>query len=231
MRNDLHNICIDIGINLKRECDLKKVILKTSNNLTIPYPISGFDCSGYFVAYPNLSHPLLGVALGIDINDLIPNIFHEWSHMDQWNEDVECWKNNMHLIDGQWKESVQIIDDWINGDKRYDTTIKYYIDAAIEVGIDCEKRAIKKLYDYHIEDKLKFTVDELIQKANSYLFSYLYIKESKCWNVSGKAPYLIQEVWTRFPTTFDCDYTILTEEYKELFKNHCYYRSKSVFNI
>ena len=55
MRNNLHNICIDLGINLKRECDLKKVILKTSNNITIPYPVSGFDCSGYFVAYPNRS--------------------------------------------------------------------------------------------------------------------------------------------------------------------------------
>src|ERR1035437_1242590 len=128
MRNDLHNICIDLGINLKRECDLKKVILKTSNNITIPYPVSGFDCSGYFVAYPNLTHPLLGIPLGIGIDDLIPNIFHEWCHMDQWSENTKIWNNNMHLIDGQWKESVQIIDDWINNDKSYEDSIRKYVD-------------------------------------------------------------------------------------------------------
>ena len=228
MLANLHNICIDLGINLKRECDLKKVILKTSNNSTIPYPISGFDCSGYFVAYPNLSHPLLGIPLGVEINDLIPNILHEWSHMDQWNEEASCWKNNMHLIDGQWKESVQVIDNWING---IECDIDKYIKCAIEVGLDCEKRTIKKLYDFHIEDKLEYSVDELIQKANSYLFSYLHIKESNRWNIPGKASYMIPDVWTRFPATFDCDYTKLPDQYKDLFNKYCYSDPKPIFNI
>lgn len=222
MINDIHNICIDLGIKLKRECDLKKVILKTNDDTFIKYPQSGFNCSGYFVAFPNLSHPLMGFAMNIEINDLIPTILHEWSHMDQWFENDKVWTNNMYYIDYQYKESVDLIDEWMNGKELTNQELDQYIKTAIDVELDCEMRTIKKIYTLHLEDKLKYTIDEYIQKANSYIYLYLYIKEIKKWNITGKAPYLIEEVWRSFPNHFNGDYSQLKQEYKDLYLKYCY---------
>jgi hypothetical protein len=219
-RYDLYNLCIDLGINLKRHCDLYKVILKTTNTTTIAYPQSGFNCSGYFIAFPNLTHPLMGFAMGIEINDLIPTILHEWSHMDQWYENDINWTNNMYLINDTYKESVDIMDEWISGAEIIN--IDTYIKSAIDVELDCEIRTIKKLYQLHLDDKLKFSIDEYIQKANAYIYLYQYVKEVRNWNITGKAPYLIKDVWSKFPTTFENDYSILKDEYKELYSIHCY---------
>lgn len=222
MKTDLHNICIDLGIKLKRECDLKKVILKTNDDTFIKYPQSGFNCSGYFVAFPHLSHPLMGFAMGIEINDLIPTILHEWSHMDQWFEEDKCWTDNMYLINGEYKESVDLIDEWICGKEMSKTELDQYVKTAVNVELDCEMRTIKKMYALRLEDKLKYTIDEYIQKANSYIYLYLYVKEVKAWNITGQAPYLIEDVWRLFPKDFSGDYTILKDEYKELYSKYCY---------
>lgn len=218
-RYDLTNLCIELGIALKRDCDFKKVILKTTNTTTISYPQSGFNCSGYFIAFPGM-YPLMGFAMGIEINDLIPTILHEWSHMDQWFENNVHWENNMHFLDGKHKESVDIISEWING-KNIDN-IDVYIENAISIELDCEMRTIEKMKSFHIEDKLKYTIEEYIQKANSYIFLYLYIKEKRSWNITGQAPYLLENVWKKFPTNFNNDYTQLTNTYRDLYDKYCY---------
>lgn len=216
----IDNICLELGINLKRECDLNRVILKTSKSSTINYPVSGFNCTGYFIALPNLQHPMMGFALDIDVNDLIPIILHEWSHMDQWIENAKVWTNNIHKIGDDYKESVDIIDEWINGSEISD--IDKHIQISLEVELDCEMRTIKKLYEFNLEDKLKFSIDEYIQKANSYIYLYHYVKQTRSWNKTGKAPYLIDNVWKKFPTNFDGDYSILKSEYADLYKKYCY---------
>lgn len=222
MKADLHNICLDLGIRLKRECDLRKVILKTSDDTFIKYPQSGFNCSGYFVAFPNLSHPLMGFAMGIEINDLIPIILHEWSHMDQWFEQDIVWDNNMYKFGDHYKESVDLIDEWMHGQALFDGQLDQYIKTAIDVELDCEMRTIKKMYDLHLEDKLKFTIDEYIQKANSYIYLYHHIKSTREWNITGKAPYMIEEVWSKFPKHFEGDYTKILPEYSELYNKYCF---------
>ncbi len=222
MKTNLHNICLDLGIRLKRECDLRKVILKTSDDTFIKYPQSGFNCAGYFVAFPNFSHPLMGFAMGIEINDLIPIILHEWSHMDQWFENDIVWTNNMYQIGDSYKESVDLIDEWMSGADISESDLDKYIKTAIDVELDCEMRTLKKMYDLHLENALKFTIDEYIQKANSYIFLYLHIKSTKAWNITGKAPYMIEEVWSKFPKNFEGDYTTILPEYSELYNQYCY---------
>ncbi len=223
-RYSLHNICIELGIALKRECDLRQVILKTTNGTSIPYPQSGFNCSGYFVAFPHLQHPLMGFAMGIEINDLVPTILHEWSHMDQWAESDPVWTNNMFKRGDTYKESVDMIDEWMKGTEV--DNIDTYIDAAVNVELDCEIRTIKKIHGLHLEDKLKFSIDEYIQKANSYIYLYRYIKEAKAWNITGQAPYLVEDVWKNFPKEFGGDYSKLTDEYRDLYAKYCYTQSK-----
>lgn len=220
MRYDLHNICIELGIALKRECDLRQVILKTTNGTHMPYPQSGFNCSGYFVAFPHLQHPLMGFAMGIEINDLIPTILHEWSHMDQWAEGAKVWTDNMFATGDGYKEAVDLIDEWISGADV--PNLDTYFRAALNVELDCEIRTIKKQYQLHLDDKLKFSIDEYIQKANSYIHLYNYVREARSWNITGKAPYLAEDVWRNFPKDFEGDYTKLTDEHRELYKKYCY---------
>lgn len=220
MKLSLENTCLELGINLKRECDLNRVILKTSKSSTINYPVSGFNCTGYFVALPSLQHPMIGFALDIDVNDLIPIILHEWSHMDQWVENSKVWNDNIHKIGDEYKESVDIIDEWINGANI--DNIDFYIKKAMEVELDCEMRTIKKMYQFGLENSLKFSIDEYIQKANSYIFLYHYVRQKRSWNITGKAPYMLESVWKKFPTNFDQDYSILKPEYIELYSRYCY---------
>jgi hypothetical protein len=48
------------------------------------------------------------------------------------------------------------------------------------------------------------------------------LKEVRKWNVSGKAPYQIKEVWSQMPKTFDMDYYTVPENLKELYLKYCF---------
>jgi hypothetical protein len=65
-------------------------------------------------------------------------------------------------------------------------------------------------------------VEEEIQKANSYILFYTFIKEVRKWNTPGKAPYQVKEVWSKMPKTFNMDYFTVSSEISELYKKFCY---------
>jgi hypothetical protein len=48
------------------------------------------------------------------------------------------------------------------------------------------------------------------------------LKEVRKWNVTGKAPYQIKEVWSQMPKTFDMDYYNVPENLKELYLKYCF---------
>lgn len=183
-----------------------------SQEKTVPY-ITGddFRVSGYFVDYGT---PKLAVAIGKPLKDWVMILAHEGSHMDQWIEKSPYWTNN--FVNG--RESVEYIDEWCAGKEFSDEEIDDFIKRSIGVEWDCEKRTIEKAKKYNLPVNIK----EEIQKANSYIWFYTFVKETRKWNNPGQAPYQIKEVWSRVPDTFDMDYTQIPEDIRELYRKYCY---------
>lgn len=186
-----------------------KIILEDSK--TVPYAVGGFPVSGYFIDYGN---PVLAVATGKPLKDWIMVLAHEGSHMEQCIENSPFWANS--FIDG--REAVEFIDEWCGGKEFSKEQVDDICKRALEVELDCEKRTIQKAIKYN----LPINIEEEIQKANSYILFYTFIKQVRKWNTTGKAPYMIKEVWSKMPKTFDMDYFSVSDDIAVLYKKYCY---------
>jgi hypothetical protein len=186
-----------------------EVIMKETK--TVPYAIGDFPVSGYFMDY---GKPKLAVATGKPLKDWVMVLAHEGSHMDQWIEKSPYWTNS--FIDG--REAVEFIDEWCGGKEFTKTELDDICKRSLEVELDCEKRTLDKAIEYN----LPVNVEEEIQKANSYILFYTFIKEVRKWNTPGKAPYQVKEVWSKMPKTFNMDYFTVSSEISELYKKFCY---------
>jgi hypothetical protein len=187
-----------------------KLLLPETN--TVPY-VTGSEVSGYFVDNGN---PILACAIGGDIKRWGPILAHESSHMDQWIENCSAWTNNYY----KGREAVDWLDEWCQDKVKFsDAEVDDLIERAIGVELDCEKRTIEKEKKYN----LPVNIEEEIQKSISYILFYRFLKESKKWNSPGKAPYLIKEIWSLMPKSFDeIDFKTVPENIKEAYYKYCY---------
>jgi hypothetical protein len=177
---------------------------------TVKYFKSDLRVSGYFIDYGT---PTLAIATGKEVNSWFMILLHESSHMDQWIEKSPYWTNS--FIDG--KEAVDYIDEWLNGKDFDDEFLNSVFEKAIMVELDCERRTIQKAKDYGFE----IDFEDEIKKANSYILFYRFIQEFKKWYGVDKAPYQIKEVWQEMPSTFDIDYSKLSDDLKDLYNKYC----------
>jgi hypothetical protein len=198
--------------------DIKKVANQHNVKLILPETesvlyVTGVEVSGYFI---DNGEPTLACGVGGDIKVWGPVLAHESSHMDQWIENCKEWRDNY------WKgrECVDWLDEWCQGKVELtDEEVDDIIDRAIGVELDCEKRTIEKEKKYN----LPVNISDEIQKSISYILFYRFIKESKKWNTGGKAPYLIKEVWSLMPKSFDeCDFKVVPDNIKEAYYKYCY---------
>jgi len=90
------------------------------------------------------------------------------------------------------------MDKWLNGKEI--KFIKNKIDKIKYLELDCEKRAVKNIKKYN----LPVNIETYIQKANSYILFYNYVKETRQWSKPGNAPYALKnkELWSLCPTKF-----------------------------
>ncbi len=197
--------------DIKKECEVNGVEVILQNTKTIPYAIGDLPVSGYFIDYGN---PKLAVATGKPLKEWVMVLAHESSHMEQCIEKSPYWTNS--FIDG--REAVEYIDEWCAGKEFSKEEIDDICKRAREVEWDCERRTIEKAIKY----KLPVNITEEIQKANSYILFYTFIKDVRKWNAPGKAPHQIREVWSVMPTNFSIDYEVVPDEYKELYLKYCY---------
>lgn len=156
-------------------------------------PYNGNDqvpVSGFFVENPS---PVLGVAIGKDPEEWLEILAHESSHMDQWAQGCAAWTNNI-MPDG--REAVDWIDDWISGKEFESSDLRQAFDAAKEVELDCERRTLSKIRSF----ALPVSADAYAQRANAYVHFYAQVAQTRKWNETGKAPYQIEEVWSKAPT-------------------------------
>lgn len=187
-----------------------KVILTPTD--TVKY-VTGAEVSGYFV---DNGDPTLACAIGGDIKKWGPILAHESSHMDQWIEKSPFWTRNYY----KGRESVDLLDEWCQDDQDFtDSEVDDLIERSIGVELDCEKRTVEKEKKY----KLPVNITEEIQKSISYILFYRFLKESKKWNSPGKAPYLIKEIWSLMPKTFEeADFSTVPDNIKEAYYKYCY---------
>ncbi len=170
-------------------------------------------CSGYFCGNDQSGEKILAVATGKPLKQWLPVLLHESSHMDQYLEDCDAWKNIV-MPDGT--DSSDALFEWIGGkdvENPRDLAIR-----SLQVELDCEKRTVQKIIDFGLEDYIEPL--EYIQKANAYIYFYLYVLETRKFYTKGNEPYTNAMVWSAAPSHFAGDYTKIPELLHEAFRKY-----------
>jgi hypothetical protein len=102
-------------------------------------------------------------------------LIHEYNHFLQWKNRPDFWKkcdgfNNLFLA---WKEGYYCD---ITKNK-----LTRAFNKAIELERDCELNSVKCIKKYELDVDLK----NYIKEANSYLFSYHFVKNHRDWPKSS----------------------------------------------
>ena len=183
---------------------------------------SNIKVSGYFDG----GGSILGIAIGKDKKEWFPILLHESSHMDQWREGIQLWKDIVitkgDIIDSEFegRDVYDLMDEYVGGTEFKEGDLNEILLRCIRLELDCERRTFRKIIDYSLKEYDQF---EYIQKANSYIMFYGAIKKYRKWY--KKPPYEIKEVWSQMPYYFLEDYNKYlnpSQDKLELFEKHCF---------
>lgn len=192
--------------HIKETAKKHGVLFTLSPESHTPYPTTKDLVNGYLVEFPQKQ---LAVACGKPMEQWLPILAHESSHLDQLIEKSHYWYDS--YVPGTTFETVDIIMLWIeNKIELNETQLNNYIKLSRNVELDCERRTAEKIKTFD----LPIDITEYIQKANSYIFFYTAMKTTKAWYIPGKEPYRTKEVWSLCPTEFlsDDEYENVPEE-------------------
>jgi len=195
------------------EMIVEGVTLNISNNshVTLPNGEKGTECNGYFTDTPT---PLFAVGSGKSVSEWFPVYVHEYGHFTQWRDKSPEWNNLW--IDGIYYDDF--LDLLVSGEGKFtDDQINRFIDAAITIEADCERRVVELVRRY----KLPIEIEHYCQTANSYVHFYNYIKQYHKWYIAGREPYRIKEVYSQFNKEIDDDFP-LSWEYINLYEKYCF---------
>lgn len=149
-------------------------------------------CSGFYAS----AEGLIKCAVNRPVTSWLPVLVHETCHMDQ---DIEQCYEWVHCFDNTGDRTHDFFE-WLNGNMELTTRRLNFVTAlARDLELDCEKRAVRKIKKYN----LPLNIEEYIKKANSYVFSYNYMKESRKWVSVSKETDI---TWKEAPKTFRQDY-------------------------
>ena len=181
------------------------VRLKISEDDEIEY--LGHPHFGFFIENP----PTLGLAIGGDPNEWLPVLVHESCHMDQWIEQSPYWTNG-HISN---VEVCDIMNLWIDREIELSPTqITNILTKTRDIELDAERRTVDKFVKYGVD----INVEEYVQRANAYIYSYNFFAKFRAWNDPDKlSAHLLDSIWTKMPTHFNNDYTETPCEYREYF--------------
>ena len=195
-------------INTRAKENNIKLLLEKSKSIF--YPNSNLIVNGYF----DIKTMALAVAIDKPLSDWIMLFAHESSHMDQWIDKCVCWNNS--IIDEF--DSTEYIDKWISGEEFSQDFVDKIITYTRDLELDCERRTIEKAKFYN----LPVNITEEIQKANSYIYFYTLLRDFRKWSLPEKSPYQLEEVWRKMPESFDVDHSVVSNDLRDLYFNHCY---------
>ena len=170
---------------VRDECKAEGVLFTLTRTKSVLIE-GGRRCNGYFSDEGNI--PELVVAR--KANNWFITLAHEYSHMQQWKEDIPEWSAYNKYVD--WDA---ILNPKVPKRKRDKSSLSAY-----NLELDCEKRTVKFFREAGMGKKF---ISEYIQKSNAYTMFYLFMSDYCKWYEIGKEPYQIEDVWRRFPKTFN----------------------------
>lgn len=175
------------------KCNSNGVELDLSDETSVPYPGGMSRVSGYFMGDELGTKPRLCVATGKPTSEWMTILLHESSHMDQWSEDCEVWKDG--FIGGE--DVYDILQEWLDGKRELDNSQQDdVISRCVAIELDCEKRTVKKMASCG----MLWYIHDYIRKANAYIWSYYMVKMRRRWY--SVPPYEVFEVWGPMPDRF-----------------------------
>jgi len=160
--------------------------------------------AGYFCSDPKE----LAIAIGKPLEQWVPVLLHELNHGVQYEE-------NPSLFD-QLGEGEDDFYTWTSGEmpKHFDKQTSLMKSLMIES--DCEQRTVNSIIKYNLQSIINPV--EYAQKANTYVTFYKYVARKRRWNVQGKTPYEVKNVWKLFPTKVELFGCPLRKRYREAFE-------------
>lgn len=198
--------CIEHEINL---------VLSNQRHVIYAHDSTQTPCSGYFTANKVLNSYELAVATGKPLEEWLPVLLHESSHMDQYLEMDQAWVN-CTMPDGS--DSSDALFEWIGGREYSEDEIKDIAMRSLYVELDCEKRTLDKVRQYELEYFINPAT--YVMKANSYIYFYLFVLETREFYTRGYEPYNVEDVWKYAPGGFDNDYTKIPPALRIAFEKH-----------
>lgn len=139
-------------------------------------------CSGYF------DEKNLVVATNKkNVREWLDILIHESCHLDQFLERSKLWVSD--------NESLCVVEGWVNKKNISEQRRDRGFTNTVALELDCEKRTIAKIKKYDLD----INKEEYIQKANSYLFAYLYALIYRKWYPT---PYENPRIWRKMPKNF-----------------------------
>jgi hypothetical protein len=165
----------------------------------------GGCCGGFFSDSPKE----LAIAINKPLKWVLATLVHEDSHFDQWLNRQSVWYNQ------RISRNFNNFFDWLQNIKN----IKNPIESAkhvIALESDCERRSIKKIKKRwsHV-----ISPETYAQSANAYMFSYLYMAQSRKW-ISNSVKIKNKCFYRNFPQKILGKFENLSEEYFELFRKY-----------
>lgn len=186
--------------------DALKHNIKTSFLVQKDVFTMGVACSGFF----DDVKMEIAVAMDKPEADWFPVLIHEYMHMKQWSEKSDLWVN----MEG----ADQKMDEWFAGREFTTEEVTRFINDLQAVEADCERRSVAFIKEHNIS---QIDPVEYAKKANSYIYFYCMIAERRKFYDPEKRPYNVEAVWSQMPEHFNNDYTILPEQFRELYEEYC----------
>jgi hypothetical protein len=155
-------------------------------------------CSGYFDDEGGKLVVAMKSPLALEI------LVHEFGHLTQYVDNCKPWRNLGNSLDK--------MTDWLQG-KDIRNSDKY-INVAREMELDNEKRSVQIIKDFN----LNIDIDSYIQKANSYVYFYNWMKTTRRWSSSSNSPYKNQRLIEVMPKTFQKSYRTIPKHIAKVFK-------------
>jgi hypothetical protein len=137
-----------------------KLIFLNSKRIGDLKSVGEFDNDG--------NRPIIKIAIKHGESEIISTLAHEYAHFHQYEEEAGCWK--------KFESAALDISDIFNA-KINILERQKYANIVISVELDCEKRAIGIINQYH----LPIRIDEYIKKANLGLFKWAFARKWGAW--------------------------------------------------
>ena len=156
-------------------------------------------CSGYFDVG---EQPILAASMGKP--DGLEILVHEYCHLTQWQDNIKIWK--------EYNKKGFKVDEWLEGNNI--RNIKKYIQLAIDLELDNERRSVKMIKKWGLSIDTKMYT----KQANAYLQFYNWMLQTRKWSKPNNTPYSNKRIVAAMPANFRMDYTKLPKRLEKLYK-------------